>query len=141
MLLLLFTAGIVVTTVLPGNNALVSANTIGDYSYVSARVSTNGEQIARCATGLGPGNTDDNNNIGSFSFNGSSVPFAICGASTHIVLARGAGSLNNNVGVVNIAQCRAFSTTAEGIYTCAMTNSSMVEQSVRFGVYFPGRSE
>ena len=136
-----FIVGIVVTRAMGMDNALVSANAIGDYSYVNARDSTNGEQIARCATGLGPGNTEGNDDVGEVYFNGSSVPFGLCTASTPIVQPRGAGNLDINVGVINIGQCRDFSTTAEGIYTCTVINSSMMEQSVSFGVYFPGRSE
>ena len=30
---------------------------------------------------------------------------------------------------------------AEGVYTCIMKNSSMVNESIRFGVYSSGRSE
>ena len=125
------------------DNALVSANAIGDYSYVNAGNSTIGEQIARCVTGLGPSDTEDNNDIGEFYFRGNSVTFGFCGssASSPIVQPRGSGNLDTSVGVINIGQCRVFNTTAEGIYTCTMTNSAMMEQSVRFGVYFTGRSE
>ena len=135
-----FTVGVVVTRTMGSNNALVSANAIGDYSYINA-IDSNFGQIARCATGLGPGNTEDNDDVGEVFFSGSSIPFYFCGASTPTVQPRGAGNLDTSVGVINIGQCRAFTTTAEGIYTCTMTNSSMVEQSVRFGVYFNGRSE
>ena len=44
-------------------------------------------------------------------------------------------------GVININQCGAFSTAAEGVYTCTMMNSSMMDQSVRLGIYFSGRSK
>ena len=121
------------------SNALVSDNAIGDYSYINARGSTIG-QIARCVTGLGPSTGNDNNDIGSFSFNGTNISFGLCGASTPIVQPRGAG-LDTNIGIVNIGQCRAFATTAEGVYTCTMINSLMEMQSVRFGVYFTERSE
>ena len=138
-----FTVGIVVTRAMGTDNAIVSANAIGDYSYVNARDSTNGEQIARCVTGLGPSNTEDNNDIGEVYFNQSIIPFtSICGGFfLATVQPRGAINLDTSVGVINIAQCRAFATTAEGIYTCTMINSSMMAQSVRFGVYFTGRSE
>ena len=137
-----FILGIAVIGVIPGgSNAIVSANAIGDYSYINARESSFGVQIVRCVTGLGPSDSNDNNDIGSFYFNGTSIPFGHCGPSTSIVQPRGAGNLDTSVGIINIGQCRDFSTTAEGIYTCTMTNSSMVDQSVRFGVYFTGRSE
>ena len=47
----------------------------------------------------------------------------------------------NTAGISNIRQCQAFSTIVEGIYTCTMRNSSMLNQSVRLGLYFNGRSE
>ena len=138
----MFTVGVAVTRVNGSNNAIVSANAIDDYSYINAREGAVPGQIARCVTGLGPIDTNDNSDIGEVFFNRSSIPFAACtdgGSAT--VQPRPATDLNSNVGVINMVQCRAFSTTVEGIYTCTMINSSMVEQSVRFGVYFTGRSE
>ena len=138
-----FTVGIAVIGVMAGgSNAIVSTNAIDDYSYVNARDGNPGSiQIARCVTGLGPSDVEDNNDIGEVYFDGSSIPFVGCGYSfSAIVQPRPATNLNN-LGVINIQQCREFTTTAEGIYTCTMINSSMVEQSVRFGVYFTGRSE
>ena len=136
-----FIVGITIIGVIGNDNAIVSANAISDYSYINARDGIYGVQIARCVTGLGPSNGNDNDDIGSFSFNGTSIPFDMCSTNTPIVQPRGAGNLDTSVGVFNIGQCRALTTTAEGIYTCTMINSSMVEQSVRFGVYFTGRSE
>ena len=46
-----FTVGIALIEVMPGDNAVVSTNAINDYSYVNAR-STNDVQLTRCATGL-----------------------------------------------------------------------------------------
>ena len=42
-----------------------------------------------------------------------------------------------------MVQCmnKDFSTSVEGIYTCVMINSSMMNESISFGVYFSGRSE
>ena len=44
-------------------------------------------------------------------------------------------------GISNVHQCGVFSTSVEGVYTCTMRNSSMLDQSVRLGVYFAVRSE
>ena len=136
------TVGIAVTRALP-DNSIISVNAIGDYSYINAKDSAPyNVQIARCVTGLGPRDPNDNSDIGEVSFNRSSIPFAACtdgGSAT--VQPRPATNLVTNVGVINIVQCRAFTTTVEGIYTCTMINSSMVEQSVRFGVYFTRRSK
>ena len=138
-----FTVGIALIGVMAGgSNAIVSANAIGDYSYVNARdIVTQGVQIARCVTGLGPSDTEDNSDVGGVYFNGSGIPNVGCNdPSMPIIRQQPAGNLNN-LGVINIMQCRAFTTTVEGIYTCTMINSSMVEQSIRFGVFFTARSE
>ena len=136
-----FTVGIALIRVTDtSGNAIVSANAIGDYSYVNDR-SVIPNQIARCITGLGPSNTEDNSDIGEVYFGGSSIPFVECSDdSSASVQPRQATNLNN-LGVINVIQCRAFTTTVEGIYTCTMINSSMMEKSIRFGVYFNSRSE
>ena len=137
-----FTVGIALIRVTDtSGNAIVSANAIDDYSYVNGR-SIFWYQIARCVTGLGPSDGEDNSAIGGVYFGGSSVSSVGCAdGSSAAVQARPAIYLNKNLGVINIVQCRAFTTTVEGIYTCIMINSSMMEQSIRFGVYSTGRSE
>ena len=89
-------------------------------------------------TGLGPGVAEDNSILGGLYYNGFRVPFGQCSdSSSPIVIPRASGL--NNLGVINVIQCRDFSTTAEGIYTCVMMNSSMMNETFRFGVYFTGR--
>ena len=125
-----------------GSNAIVSANAIDDYSYVNARDSdvTQGIQIARCVTGLGPNNISDNSALGGVYFNGSRLSFETCGGSSRLVHPRAAGL--GNPGVINIIQCSTpFTIALEGIYTCTMINSSMMNELVSFGVYFKARSE
>ena len=135
----IFTLGIALIGV-NDSNAIVSANALTDYSFINARDdNVTGVQIARCVTGLGPSDTDDNNTLGGVYFNGNRIPFARCSDnSSAIVQPRPA---TNIAGVTNIIQCRTFTVAVEGVYTCEMVNSSMVNQSVRFGVYFIGRSE
>ena len=89
-------------------------------------------------TGLGPSDTDDNSGIGGLYYNGSKIPDGSC--SSAAVQPR-AEYLYNYVGAIKIYQCGYFSIAAEGVYTCTMMNSSMMHDSVRFGVYFTGRSE
>ena len=141
--LLWFTVGIALIGVMSGgSNAIVSANAIDDYSYINARDGTlaSGVQIARCVTGLGPNDSDDNSALGGVYFNRSRLPFETCGGSSRLIHPRAAGL--NNPGVINIVQCSTpFTTALEGIYTCTMMNSSMMEQSIRFGLYFNARSE
>ena len=137
-----FTVGIAVTSALQ-NNALTPDNALIDYSYINARDGDpNGALIARCLTGLGPTNTSDGANgaLGGLYFNGTMIPNSDeqASCSSDVIQVRPGGG---TAGVTNFHQCEAFSTSVEGIYTCTMMNSSMMDQSVRFGVYFTGRSE
>ena len=136
----IFAVGIAVIGVMGSNNVIISANAISDYSYVNDR-SDNDVQLTRCVTGLGPSGTDDNTAIGGVYFNGNRIPDLECHDSSSPIVRLQSAPLNNWVGVINIVQCRTFSTAAEGIYTCIMVNSSMISESIRFGVYFTGRSE
>ena len=129
-----------------GSNTLTSANALNDYSYVYARDSPgdNGAQLARCVTGLGPNvtNSDANDILGGLYFNGNKIPAlaspASCSDNSEMIQVRLGGSL---AGVFNFFQCGSLTAAAEGVYTCALMNSSMMNESVRFGVYFTGRSE
>ena len=93
-------------------------------------------------TGLGPSGTSDGANgvLGGWYFNGNMIPNSgeqgPCGSDV-IQVRPGAST----AGIANIRQCGAFSTSVEGVYTCTMMNSSMMNQSVRLGVYFAVRSE
>ena len=128
-----------------GSNTLTSANALNDYSYVNATDSPgdNGAQLARCVTGLGPNVTDSDANdiLGGLYFNGNKIPALTpptsCSDNSEIQVRLG-GSL---AGVFNFHQCGPLTTAAEGVYTCALMNSAMMNESVRFGVYFTGRSE
>ena len=145
-----FTVGIALIGVMYDNdgdrisNAIDSDNAIGDYSYVNARDGTisMSQQLARCVTGLGPSDTDDNSVLGGLYFNGTAVPNVQCGGSSSPIIRQQPAGLNN-LGVINMVQCvnKNFSTIVEGIYTCVMMNSSMMNETISFAVYFRGRSE
>ena len=141
-----FTVGVAVTKVMyntdgtRGSTALTSANALTDYSYINARGGDPiGALLARCLTGLGPSG-NDNGLLGGLYFNGNMIPNsgeqAEC--SSDVIQVRPGGRV---AGVTNFHQCGAFSTSVEGVYTCAMMNSSMMYESVRFGVYLTRRSE
>ena len=138
-----FTVGVAVTSAVQDNIGITLANTLIDYSYINARDGDpNGALIARCITGLGPTSTNNGANgaLGGLYFNGTMIPNSdeqLSCLSDVIQVSPGAGT----AGVTNIHQCEAFSTGVEGIYRCTMMNSSMMNQSFRFGVYFTGRSE
>ena len=137
-----FTVG---TAVIRGFN-FNSANALTDYSHITARTIGTGAAnavIARCVTGLGPSG-NDNGVLGGVYFNGSMIPNRATACTSGSVASVGVmqpepGS--GAAGVINIWQCGAFSTAAEGVYTCTMMNSAMMTESIRFGIYFSGRSE
>ena len=138
-----FTIGVAVT-----RDSLTDATDfLTDYSYIDASDSPgNGVVLVRCATGLGPTGTDRNANAelgGWYFINGTMIPnsdvFQECGSpAVGAIQARpGFGT----AGLINLRQCDSFTIALEGIYTCTMMNSSMMNQSVRLGMYFTGRSE
>ena len=88
-------------------------------------------------TGLGPSG-NNNSVLGGLYFNGNRIPDrAVCSSQNTIQPEPGTRA----AGVINIRQCGKFSTTDEGIYACKIMNSLMMEQSIRFGIYFTERSE
>ena len=137
-----FTVGIAVT-----RNSLTNANDfLTDYSYIHASDSPgSGVVLARCVTGLGPTNTSINANsdLGGWYFNGN----MISNSGVHDECNRqGVGAIQarpgfGTAGVSNLRQCDPFTIALEGIYTCTMMNSLMMNQSIRLGVYFSVRSE
>ena len=135
----LYPLGIATTAVLIGNSHIVTGNLLVDYSFITG---TSNGLIARCVSGLGPTGTDDNTNLGIWHFNGTQLPYGLCHSPiVHLIQSRIAG-LRNFIGVINLWHCRVpFDITAEGIYTCVIMDSSMMNQTRRLGVYFSGRSE
>ena len=114
-----------------------SDNVLPDYSYVNARDGRT-NLIVRCFTGLGPSGTDPNDVLGGLYFNGNMITNpAKCTTQGIIQVEPG----TTNAGILNIFQCAAFTIAAEGVYTCALMNSTMMNESMRFGIYFSSRSE
>ena len=137
-----FTVGVAVTDATQ-NSMLISANELTDYSYINARSGTgNGNLLARCLTGLGPTSTSNGANglLGGLYFNGIMIPNSDeqASCSSDVIQVRPGGGI---AGVTNFHQCQTFTTSNEGVYTCAMMNSAMVNESVRFGIYLSTRSE
>ena len=116
----------------------VSGDILTDYSYISG--TTNG-LLARCVSGLGPTGTDDNTDLGIWYFNGAQLPYGLCEDPVVDIIQSRIANITNFIGGTNLWQCGAFTTTVEGVYTCVIMNSSMMNQTARLGVYFSGRSE
>ena len=131
--------GIAMTGVLIGNDQIVTGNLLTDYSYVTSHA-ING-LLARCVSGLGPTGTDNNTDLGIWYFNGAQLPYGLCQPPIVDLIQSQAANLTDYIGVINLWQCGAFTTTAEGVYTCVIMDSSIMNQTTRLGVYFSGRSE
>ena len=138
-----FTVGVAVTR----NSFTNAADFLTDYSYITASDSPgNGVVLARCATGLGPTGTSDdaNGDLGGWYFiNGTMIPNSGVnqGCGSPVVGAIQARPGVSTAGISNLRQCDPFTIALEGIYTCTMMNSSMMNESVRLGIYLNGRSE
>ena len=125
--------GIALTGTVLGNNQILT-----DYLYIDTTNNNISFPIARCVTGLGP--TDDENAaLGGWYFNGTELTNGECNDPAG--LQSNGAAISDYVGVIDLFQCGAFSTAAEGVYTCTIKDSMMVDQSMRLGVYFTGRSE
>ena len=120
---------------------LVSSNQIIDYSFVRAPFLLDSfNAILRCASGLGPSVGGRNKALGGWYFKGAQLPVAQNSCRGPIFEVLGANS-RRYPGIINLYLCGTFTTTEEGIYSCIMMNSSMMNQTMRVGVYFSGRSE
>ena len=127
-----FTVGIALIQ----GNSFAFTDALADYSYITIRRGNRTAIIARCLTGLGPSG-NDNGVLGGLYYNGNRIPNrSSCSSAIMQPIPSSTAA-----GVIDIYQCGLFSTVAEGIYTCTMINSSMMNESVRFGVYFSVRSE
>jgi len=120
----------------------IADNQIDNYSYVTQPFEINsndGVTMFRCATGLGPPGGDSSTDLGGWYFNGAQIPVGSnCDGPVFKV------NVENDElfpGVINLCLCGTFTTTEEGVYSCIMMNSSMMNQTMRVGVYFSGRSE
>ena len=122
-----------------GSNLPRTANVLDDYSYVLLDGSeANGAILFRCATGLGPSNADSNDVIGDIYYNNMTLPDGVCSG---VIQAEGTGNVFRFPGLYQARSCGALTTSTEGVYTCTLTNSSMMDQSVSIGIYLSGRSE
>ena len=121
-----------------GSNEITSNNKIVDYSFISP-ISGLG-LLFRCVTGLGPSGGENNADLGRLYFSNSVIASGGC-TGGRVIQARG-GTLSNLVGVINVHYCEGLTNgAAEGVYTCTIRNSSMMEESIRVGVYSRRRSE
>ena len=118
-----------------------ASDVLDDYSYILFDGSEESGQILfRCVTGLGPNGSDCNDAIGNLYHNNVALPDGEC--SGGFLQAEGDPDVRRYPGVYNARSCSSrLTTSAEGVYMCTLTNSSMMNQSVRIGLYFSERSK
>ena len=122
-----------------GTNVPRTSNVLDDYTYILLDGSeANGAILFRCSTGLGPSDTDTNDVIGDIYHNNILLTDQVCNG---FVIAQGVGNVHRFPGVYQARVCGTLTTSTEGVYTCTLTNSSMMDQSVSIGAYLSGRSE
>ena len=122
-----------------GSNFPRAANVLDNYTYILLDGSeTNHAILFRCATGLGPYGTDSNDVIGDMYHNNVLLTDQVCNG---FVIAQGVGNVARFPGVYQARMCGTLTTSTEGVYTCTLTNSSMMDQSVSIGAYLSTRSE
>ena len=135
----MYILGIAITGASNISTDLVSSNQITDYSFVTKPFTLDRfNATLRCASGLGPSDRNSNTVLGGWYFNGTKLFLPVGGSGCvdgHTIEMRGASG-RNYPGVINLYLCGTFTTTEEGVYSCIMMN-----QTVRVGVYFSGRSE
>jgi len=134
--------GIAVTGASDISTDLVSNNQITDYSFVTQPFAQDVRNVIfRCVSGLGPSGNDGNTVLGGWYLNGNEIPVQTNVVCSSVVLEVRGASGRDYPGVLNLYLCQTFTTTEEGVYECRMMNSSMMEQTMRVGAYFSGRSE
>ena len=125
--------------VIAGGNFPSAANILNDYAYILLDGSEADNAILfRCATGLGPYDADSNDVIGDMYHNNVLLTDQKCNG---FVIAQGVGNTFRFPGVYQARVCGTLTTSTEGVYTCTLTNSSMMNQSVSIGAYLSTRSE
>ena len=118
----------------------VSSNQIVDYSFVIQPFKLDEHNATlRCASGLGPFGNDPNTALGGWYFNSKKIS-VLQGCKGPVFEVRQANP-NKYPGVINLYLCKTFTVTEEGVYSCIMTNSSMMNETTRVGVYLSSRSE
>ena len=134
------TEGIIAMGQGDGTDIVQASNVLDDYTYILLDGSERDDSILfRCSTGLGPGGNDTNDVIGDLYYNNMPLPDGVCNG---FIQAEGA-NVARFPGVYHARVCNngILTTSTEGVYTCSLTNSSMMNQSVSIGLYLSGRSE
>ena len=123
--------GIAITS---GSNDFSFDNVLHDYSPMFR---SSPGLVARCITGLGPIG-GDNLALGGWVFKSNPLVSRECSV---LAVEQDGAPISDYAGVVDLHLCQTLPSSAEGVYTCTMMNSSMMMQSMRVGLYISGRSK
>ena len=124
-----------------GTNLVQASNVLDDYTYILLNgIERDNHILFRCSTGLGPTGNNTNDVIGNLYYNNMLLPDGVCNG---FIQAEGVINVARFPGTYTARVCDngVLTTSTEGVYTCTLTNSSMMDQSVRIGLYLSGRSE
>ena len=129
----------------PDTDAII-ANQLTDYQFITAPLQTDLHGVVlRCASGLGPPGTSNNLVLGGWYygrskiFSGSSCAGGFSSLFNSVFVVH--SSLRRFPGIINLYACGSLTADEEGVYSCVMMNSSMINQTTRVGLYLSGRSE
>ena len=122
-------------TVELGDGSITASNILNDYSFIYLTEMNLRRFLFRCSSGL---SSNSNDNIGNVYFNDMLLTTGNCNG---FVEPRGAKIKSPGVFNVHLCESKKLTTSTEGIYTCTLKNSSMMNQSVNVGVYLQGRSK
>ena len=121
-----------------GSVSTQASNVLDDYTYILFDDTTRPSGLPfRCSTGLGPTGTMTNNDLGDIYFNNMVLSDGVCNSG--FIQSEGGGE--RVPGTYNVFVCGTITISSEGIYTCTLRNSSLMDQSVSIGLYFSVRSE
>ena len=121
-----------------GSVTVHTGNVLDDYTYILFDDTTRTSGVTfRCSTGLGPTGNVTNSDLGDIYFNNVALSNGVCNNG---FIDPGGASLEIP-GTYNVRVCGTITISSEGVYTCTLRNSSMMDQSVSIGLYFSVRSE
>ena len=122
-----------------GSTSVQASNALNDYSYILINgINQDFGLLFHCTTGLGPSSPATNDDIGDIYYNDIPLPEGTCNG---FIYPLGVLDVARSPGVYQARVCGMLSTSTEGVYTCTLTNSSMMNQSVSIGIYLGGRSK
>jgi len=134
--------GIAVTGASNVSTDLVRSNQITNHSFITQPFTLDPfKVILRCLSGLGPSGRNSNAALGGWYFDGIQIPLPGGDRFCRDVFEVRGANAKNYPGVINLYLCKRLTFSTEGVYSCIMMNSSMMNQAMRVGVYFSGRSE